>query len=1106
MFGLDQGEAFRILQGHSPREPGQRPPESEGSTTGTAASGLLESRDGWGAAARAAQPETLEIMIMRTPRRSVLGALAAAALCATSRAAPNDDALRSGHGLLERGLYDLAVEEYRLALRDPSSPEARAQAQYGLGVSLLRLGRLEEAVAEIDRLHPPEGFAFAADAAVVRAHALLGLERYEQAGRALATIATDHAAHPSAGPSVALGVEALHRAGDDRAAIALATDHAELVKDAGQRQRMTLFLALSQSRIGQDERAAQSLEPIAADAQAGELGDHAQLRLGQALHRLGRADEAMVWYERAARGRTVATHPEALLGLATLRRSGGDPRGAVEALGTLRERFAQHEPVSVAYELGLARLDLGEHEAALALLDTVADSGDSELGDDAAYWGAKALLRLDRPAQAAQRLAQAQSEHPDSPLAAEVAYDRAVALERAGDLPGADGAFEAFTAAHPEHELAGDALAARASLALARGDAERAGSTADAFLRKYEGHPRTSATRLVRAEALYRTGRTEEAAVQFALLGENEALTQSDRRRAVYRSGMSLWRLGRHEQAEAPLRSVTRGDQTDAEFREGLLALGDGAFAQQRWTEAEDALRAYAHQQDAAGVDSALIQLGLSIARQDRPGEAIEIFARLLDEHPQSVHAPQAIFEIGQAEVELGQDDRARASFERLLAEHPGSRFEPFALRHLGAIAMRSGDAPAAATWLARAGEGGAEAFDAQQLGSITIDRARALLAAGQPAEAAKALASLSPGQRTDAARAWLAVALSRTADHEGAIARAEQVDREELDAELTGLLGYARASSLRALGRGGDAVNAYRVLLAEDPDPSVRAHAAVDLGSLLVEAGDLTEGADLLESVLSSAQVADAALCRAALYQAAWARHALGQHERVVRLLDERSRPCDLAELTTPGELVYGESLLALGQARKAAERLDLVAADADAPELETALLRLGEARAQAQEWAPSRSAFERHRREFADSPQWFRSAFGVGWALENAGQAEDAIEHYRHVTQRHQGETAARAQFQIGQCLFALERHEEAVRELLRVDILYADTPWTPAALFEAGRCFEALGKVGEARERYREVGARFEGSDWARLAAQRLEATTGPATPGRAQGSKP
>ena len=102
--------------------------------------------------------------------------------------------------------------------------------------------------------------------------------------------------------------------------------------------------------------------------------------------------------------------------------------------------------------------------------------------------------------------------------------------------------------------------------------------------------------------------------------------------------------------------------------------------------------------------------------------------------------------------------------------------------------------------------------------------------------------------------------------------------------------------------------------------------------------------------------------------------------------------------------------------------------------------------------------------------------------------------------MVQRHKGVTAARAQFQIGECLFAQRKLDEAVRELLKVDILYAYPEWSAAALYEAGRCFEQMGKPVEARAQYKTVSAKYSGTRWAELATQRLAAVTSGNLPGR------
>lgn len=1029
---------------------------------------------------------------------AIAGLGAAAAL---SHAA--DGSLQAGHGLLQRGLYDLAAREYEAALGEPESALAADEARYGLAVCAYRTGELETALGRLGEITGADGFTFGADAAVIRAHALFGLGRYADAGAAFAELADEHADHASAAPGVAMGVEAFHRAGDDRAAVRLADEHAAMVDDAPRRARMALFVGRSKERLGDLQGAAETLGPVAAADGAGGGGpvvDHARLRLATILHRLDRPDEALAWYERAAGAGTEAVRPGALLGVGTVRRAQGDARGALRALDELAEDFPDHEPVRRAYEAARARFDLGDYERARAQLDELAADGAGELEDDAAYWAAKASLRAGEAQDAAERLTRAVRAHGSSAFGAEMRYDLAVALERAGNKPEALAAFGEFRSEHAEHALVPDALLAEGSLALDLEDAEGALSRAEALLRGYADHAGAPVAGLVRGEALHRLGRFEDSVAQFAELADAETLSEGERDRAAYRLGLGLWRLGKHEDAAAALARVTDGVRTDPAFREALLALGDGAFAGRDWESAEEHLRAYLALKPAPeGAADAMLQLGLALARQDRHAEARDMFEALLDAEGSERHAAHAMFERGQAQVELGEDDAARESLEGAVELEGGERFEPFAARHLGAIALRAGDGGGAAAWFARAESSGRGVFTDAELLEIGTDRASALVAAGRARDAAEAAGSHEGWEASPRARAWRAVALSRAGEHEQAFEIAQGTDQGELDAELAALLGYERARSLRELGRADEARSAYRELLGTAADDRVRAHALTDLGTLQLDAGELGEGADTLERALTIEGIDDG-LCRSALYQAAWARLELGEHARVAALMDADGRPCELAELTAPGELVYGEALLALGRAGDAADRLAIAAADADAPTHETALLRLGEARAQAQRWDASRAAFEEQLERYPESEDWFRARFGVGWALENSGEPEAALEHYRAVVDEHEGLMAVRAQFQVGECLFALERHEEAASELLRVDLLYEPTEWTAAALFEAGRCFEAMNKVGEARAEYRGVVERFGDTEWARRAGDRLARLSAGATPGR------
>jgi TolA-binding protein len=168
------------------------------------------------------------------------------------------------------------------------------------------------------------------------------------------------------------------------------------------------------------------------------------------------------------------------------------------------------------------------------------------------------------------------------------------------------------------------------------------------------------------------------------------------------------------------------------------------------------------------------------------------------------------------------------------------------------------------------------------------------------------------------------------------------------------------------------------------------------------------------------------------------------------------------------------------------------------------TALLKLGEASAAAQQWSRSDEAYTAFLDRFPDHALWFQARFGQGWTRENQQRHDAAIEAYREVISRHQGPTAARAQFQIGECLYAQKKRDQAVAEFLKVDVLYAYPEWSAAALYEAGRCLHDLERADEGTRQFEDLIKRFPETQWAKLAREWVDAAKPAALPGRDSGS--
>ncbi|MFO0873651.1 MAG: tetratricopeptide repeat protein [Phycisphaerales bacterium] len=367
------------------------------------------------------------------------------------------------------------------------------------------------------------------------------------------------------------------------------------------------------------------------------------------------------------------------------------------------------------------------------------------------------------------------------------------------------------------------------------------------------------------------------------------------------------------------------------------------------------------------------------------------------------------------------------------------------------------------------------------------------------------------------------------------------------LDQPLAAVVAYEHAMVLMASDRPSDAAARLRALLADSVPPLIRARAGVELARLAVERGDHREAIARLDDVAAACGVeGDAApgdragsgiadvvelatylrgVCQLRLGDPSVAAETLGAFlsRTAASTPQERGRHGtaeQAAALRSSAALLRSEALLACHRPIDAARELRALIDGGPPPEIVgPALLRLGDACAAAEEWAQSDEAFTRFQSAtaadgspaLADAPAgadageprgrfWHLARFGQGWAREQQGRYDSAIEAYRDVVARHRGPMAARAQFQVGECLFAARRLDDAVRELVKVDVLFAVPQWSAAALFEAGRCLVELNRPGDARSQFDAVIERFPETEWATLARERRDELVPASLPGR------
>jgi TolA-binding protein len=114
----------------------------------------------------------------------------------------------------------------------------------------------------------------------------------------------------------------------------------------------------------------------------------------------------------------------------------------------------------------------------------------------------------------------------------------------------------------------------------------------------------------------------------------------------------------------------------------------------------------------------------------------------------------------------------------------------------------------------------------------------------------------------------------------------------------------------------------------------------------------------------------------------------------------------------------------------------------------------------------------------------------FGMGWAQQNAGQFDPAVNSYNAVIANTANELAAKAHLQIGLCRLEQKRYGDAATSLLVVPFTFDYPDLSAAALTEAARALTEDKKPEQAERLLRRVLKDYPNSEWAKVAQKRLE----------------
>lgn len=157
---------------------------------------------------------------------------------------------------------------------------------------------------------------------------------------------------------------------------------------------------------------------------------------------------------------------------------------------------------------------------------------------------------------------------------------------------------------------------------------------------------------------------------------------------------------------------------------------------------------------------------------------------------------------------------------------------------------------------------------------------------------------------------------------------------------------------------------------------------------------------------------------------------------------------------------------------------------------------LRNSQCQAKIEGWSNVLTASPKAMESFPQFKLNYEHQYLIGRALEKQGRLNEAREQFEFVVASPQGgrtETAAKAQWRIGETYFHQEDYKNAIKAFYKVDSLFTYPRWRTAAIYEAGKCQEHLGNWSHAVILYEQLLNDFPNSEFADEANQRLKFAT-------------
>ncbi len=997
--------------------------------------------------------------------------------------------------------YDLAAAQWQKFLQEHPADPRSTQVRHNLGVCYYLDNKLQQAQSELQAVIQSDPKFDLLDATYLYLGAAqYGLARagnaalYQAAIDTFGQLAAKYPQSKYLPDAIYYRAECLYLQGKKKEAIPLYTQLLNDHPDHKFAPEALYALGVAQEESGEAEAAGRSYDAFLQKYPKHALTTEVNMRRGETLFAQGKFSEAAQRFADAA-----AVPGFAMADFAMVRHADALSRmkqydNAAKLYAEVAAKYPKSKYLAAADLAGGTCYYLaGDMAAARQLLQRSVDTG-GPTAPEAAHWMAQSWLKEKKPAEALAVVTSVLPKASNSTFLPQLLLDQADAVYEIPDRRKESvGLYADLAAKHPKQSVAPQALYMAGFAARELGDYDAARKYAEAFLKIYPDDRLVPDVSHVLAESALLSNHLSEAEQLYARLLK-QFPDHADAHLWQIRRALAFQLQKKHAEVIellAPMLATLQNPdlQAEAQFLIGtsqlemnqpeaaIKSLEASLAAQPKWLQA----------------DATLLALAQAYRRQQDFAAARKAVQRLIDEFPESKLLDKAHFRLGEYAFLTGDSETAAAQYGQVVDVWPNSPLVPYALHELGCVQLSRKELPAAEKTLSRL----LDEYGKHEIAPrARYARGMVRQQAGKYAEALddlQAALSAKPAiAETSNARFLVGLCQVELKQYDAAAATFRSLLKDDPSYSAADRARYQLAWSLKLAGKQAEAADAFDQLAEKHPDSPLAAEALHNVGQFAYDAKDYIRSAKAYYAAMQKSD--DAELAEKAAYKYGWSFYHLRDFDNAQKAFQYQRGMYPKGPLAPEAAFMEAECLYEQKKYPEALAAYDQVKGLADKEYQALALLHAGQAAAQLQQWDRSIELLSRIAKEFPDFASLPEALCEQGWAEQNRGNLDAALALFAQVVSKGNGEAAARAQFLTGEVQFAKKDHAAAISSYFKVAYGYSYPKWQALATYEAGRCFEVLGKKTQAVKQYQELIDKYPDSDKVPLANQRIKELKG------------